>query len=473
LGPRKTEVDILAKLDTTLLALCVAVSLAAAGAAGAQTLRDSAPEVVRGNPRVDFVAFNRQAVEQELSRARSQYLPQHDLRASSGPEWFDNGTTRARGGSASLPRRETGAFVTQRLFDGWETDSAVERQKARGQSAARRVGETSEVVTLDAVEAYIDVLRQRRLVRLAEQNLEIHRQIVGRISQRVGRGAAPAADQEQARARHDNAQATLVETQGALEDTENRYLIVVNSRAGELATAEFPQSAMRDVRTLDAAIDRSRAGNRSLKITVVDIAVAENEIGAAAAYPKLNLELGATRDRNIDGTRGDSNDASSLVVMRWNLYRGGSNEAQRRVALGRMSQATAQRHATARSTEEEARRSWVQYQRASERIPPLTGAVDKSRRVRDAYTDQFFNQGQRSLIDVLNAENELFVSRGRLVSAESSRVFSACRLLAAIGELVTFLHLEMPPEADEGRGAKVPVDPRPGPRDALTRSRGS
>ena len=445
------------------LPLALALILAAAGGATGQTLRESAQEAVRSNPRVDVVAFNRQAVEQELARARGQYLPQLDLRAGGGPEWSDNGTTRARGGSATLPRRETGVFVTQRLFDGWETDSEVERQKARGQSAARRVGETSEVVALDAVEAHIDVLRQRRLVRLAEQNLEVHRQIVGRISQRVGRGAAPAADQEQARARLDNAQATVVETQGALEDAENRYFIVVNKRAGQLAAADFPQAAMRDVRTLDAAIERSRSGNRALKITEADISVAENEIGVAdaAAYPKLNLELGATRDRNIDGTRGDSNDASALVVMRWNLYRGGSDQAQRRVALGRMSQAMAQRHATARSTEEEARRSWVQYQTASERIPPLTGAVEKNRRVRDAYTDQFFNQGQRSLIDVLNAENELFVSQGRLVSAESSRVFSAYRLLAAMGELVNVLQLEMPPEADEGRGAKVPDDPRP------------
>ena len=445
------------------LPLALALILAAAGGATGQTLRESAQEAVRSNPRVDVVAFNRQAVEQELARARGQYLPQLDLRAGGGPEWSDTGTTRARGGSTTLPRRETGVFVTQRLFDGWETDSEVERQKARGQSAARRVGETSEVVALDAVEAHIDVLRQRRLVRLAEQNLEIHRQIVGRISQRVGRGAAPAADQEQARARLDNAQATVVETQGALEDAENRYFIVVNKRAGQLAAADFPQAAMRDVRTLDAAIERSRSGNRALKITEADISVAENEIGVAdaAAYPKLNLELGATRDRNIDGTRGDSNDASALVVMRWNLYRGGSDQAQRRVALGRMSQAMAQRHATARSTEEEARRSWVQYQTASERIPPLTGAVEKNRRVRDAYTDQFFNQGQRSLIDVLNAENELFVSQGRLVSAESSRVFSAYRLLAAMGELVNVLQLEMPPEADEGRGAKVPDDPRP------------
>lgn len=453
------------KLAKKGLACCtVAVVLSCGGSALAQTLRESAQEAVRSNPRVDVVAFNRQAVEQELARARGQYLPQLDLRAGGGPEWSDNGSTRARsGGSTTLPRRETGVFATQRLFDGWETDSEVERQKARSQSAARRVGETAEVVALDAVEAHIDVLRQRRLVRLAEQNLETHRQIVGRISQRVGRGAAPAADQDQARARLDNAQATLAETQGALEDAENRYLIVVNRRAGELVAAEFPQAAIRDVRTLDAAIARGRSGNRALKITEADISVAENEIGVAdaAAYPKLNLELGATRDRNIDGARGDSNDASALVVLRWNLYRGGSDEAQRRVALGRMSQAMAQRHATARTTEEEARRSWVQYQTANERIPPLGGAVEKNRRVRDAYTDQFFNQGQRTLIDVLNAENELFVSQGRLVSAESSRVFSAYRLLAAMGELVDVLQLELPPEADEARRTKTPEDPRP------------
>ncbi|MBL8700312.1 MAG: TolC family outer membrane protein [Alphaproteobacteria bacterium] len=450
----------------TVLAIAVlAMFVLATGVAEAQSLRDSAQQAVKTNPRLDVVTNNRQAVEQELARARGQYLPQVDLRAGVGPEWSENGTTRARGDNwAYRTRRESGVFVTQRLFDGWETDSEVERQKARGQSAARRVGETSEIVALDAIEAHIDVLRQRELVRLAQDNLEVHRRILGRVRQRAGNGAAPMADVDQARARLENADAILIETRGALEDAENRYEFIVHRRPGALGPAEFPRQALDRASSADAAVERARRQNRTLRITESDVVVAEREIDAADApfYPRVNLEVGATRNRDIDGAKGDDNDVSALVVMRWNLYRGGSDIAQRRVALGRMSQAMAQRQVAARNAEEEARRSWVQYTTANDRLQPLRNAIDRNRRVRNAYNDQFFNQGQRSLIDVLNAENELFVSRGRLVSADQTRTFSAYRLLAAMGDLVDVLGLEIPAEADEAKPAPVPQDPRPG-----------
>lgn len=449
-----------------LLVGCVLVAgVLGSVTARAQSLRDSAQAAIKTNPRLDVVTNNRQAVEQELARARGQYLPQVDLRAGVGPEWSENGTTRARGDNWSArTRRESGVFLTQRLFDGWETDGEVERQKARGQSAARRVGETSEIVALDAIEAHIDVLRQRELVRLSQENVEVHRRILGRVRQRSGGGAAPMADIDQARARVENAQAILIETKGALEDAENRYEFIVHRRPGTLGGAEFPREALARASSLETAIERARRQNRTLRITESDVAVAEREIEVADApfYPRVNLEVGATRNRDIDGAKGDDNDVSALVVMRWNLYRGGSDVAQRRVALGRMSQAMAQRQVAARNAEEETRRSWVQFSTASDRLLPLGNAIERNRRVRNAYNDQFFNQGQRSLIDVLNAENELFVARGRLVSADQTRTFSAYRLLAAMGDLVDVLSLEMPVEADETKPAAVPADPRPG-----------
>jgi outer membrane protein, adhesin transport system len=228
----------------------------------------------------------------------------------------------------------------------------------------------------------------------------------------------------------------------------------------------FRARRWRTRRPIDAALERARRANRTLRITESDVKVAEHEIGVAEApfYPRVNVELGATRNRDVDGARGDDNDASALLVMRWNLYRGGSDVAQRRAALGRMSQAMAEREVAARNAEDETRRSWVQFWTASDRLPALSTAVQQNRRVRNAYNEQFFNQGQRSLIDVLNAENELFISTGRLVSAEHARTFAAYRLLAATGELVDVLGLEMPAEASESRRAAAPVDPRPSRR---------
>ena len=148
--------------------------------------------------------------------------------------------------------------------------------------------------------------------------------------------------------------------------------------------------------------------------------------------------------------------------MRWNLYRGGADIAQRNVALGRMSQSIAQHHLTSRTLEEELRRSLIQLEAAEDRIPKLESARVRNISVRDTYQTQFLTR-ERSLLDVLNAENEVFVSSGRLVTAQSVQVSSAFRLLAATGSLVSAFELEATPEMDPARAPGRPADPRRAP----------
>jgi adhesin transport system outer membrane protein len=448
-----------------LLGAAVAcLSLVWVDLSSAQSLRQTAQDAVRTHPRVDLVSRNREAVGQELARARGLFLPQIDLRVGGGPERSDNASTRARGGTASLTRRESGVFLTQRLFDGWETDSEVSRQVARTESAALRVGEAVELLALEAIDAHIDVFRQRRLLVLARQNVEALEAIVEKVRARAV-DMIPAGEAEQANSRLDSAHATLIETRAALEEAESRYLSLVNRRPGpDLEAPAFPVASLRDMRSLDDLLDRARRNNRTLRITQSDIRVAEHEVEGteSAFYPKLSLEVGASRNRDVNGTLGDESDASALLVMRWNLYRGGADIAQRNVALGRMSQSIAQHHLTSRTLEEELRRSLIQLEAAEDRIPKLESARVRNISVRDTYQTQFLTR-ERSLLDVLNAENEVFVSSGRLVTAQSVQVSSAFRLLAATGSLVSAFELEATPEMDPARAPGRPADPRRAP----------
>ena len=442
-------------------AVALAFVVTVTGMAPAQTLRHSAQEAVLTHPRVGLVARNREAVGQELARARGLNLPQIDLRIGGGPEWTDSATTRARGGTASLTRRDSGVFATQRLFDGWENASEIARQQARVESAAYRVGEAVELIALDAIEAHIDVLRQRRLLALATANVQALTTIVEKVRARAG-DMIPAGEADQANARLDSAVATEIETRAALEEAESRYLSLVGRRPGpELEPAAYPGAAMRGLSSADDVVAQARRNNRTLQIARSDIRAAEHEVEGteSAFYPKLNLEIGASRNRNTEGARGEQSDASALLVLRWNLYRGGADIAQRNVALGRMSQTIAQQHVTSRVVEEEVRRALIQLEAAEERIPRLESARTRTIGVRDIYQTQFLTR-ERSLIDVLNAENEVFNTSSRLVTAQSVQVVSAYRLLAATGSLAAALELELVPEADPVRPAGRPADPR-------------
>jgi adhesin transport system outer membrane protein len=495
----------------TLTGIAALGSVAISTACAAQTLQQSAVDAIRSNPRIEVVARNREAIEQEVARARGLYLPQIDLRVGAGPERTENASTRARGGSSDLTRRDAGIFATQRVFDGWETDSEVARQKARSESAAHRIGEAVEFVALDAVEAHIEILRQTALLRLAGDNVDRHCEIWPIARQRAGLGPAdreshplafercvrvngtqpttrrrtprtdapeqpggiiperpggiiPEIDADQAEARLEAAIASELETRGALDDANSRYVAVVNQQPVRLAEASLPVTRALQVTSLEGFIAAARRNNPTLRVTQTDIRVAEREVEGteSAFYPRVNLELGASRNRDVDGTRGDDSDMSALLVMRWNLYRGGADAAQRLVALGRMSQTIAQNSVAVRNTEEDIRRAWILKQTADERIPVLESATKKNVEVSKTYREQF-STNVRSLIDVLNAENEVFVSRGRLVTAQLARIVAGFRLLAFTGELVNALGIEGVPESDPARRTASPADPRRAP----------
>jgi adhesin transport system outer membrane protein len=135
-----------------------------------------------------------------------------------------------------------------------------------------------------------------------------------------------------------------------------------------------------------------------------------------------------------------------MVVANWNLYRGGNTLALNEEFVERLAEAHEVLGQARRAAEEDARLSWAALKTARERKLALNAQVVANERVRDAYIQQF-NIGQRSLLDVLDAENELFVSRGDLLTAEFVEIFAGYRLMATAGTLLDNLAVSRPAEA--------------------------
>lgn len=423
-----------------------------AGEVEAASLQESVAKAVSTNPRIGSLQSNRLAIDQELKQARGLYLPQVDLRAAIGPEWSDSPRTRANdGGSRWDTRKESSVVIQQRIFDGFETDSEVGQQQGRSKSASFRVRESAENTGLDAAEAHIEVLRFRKLVQIAEANVEVHRGYLERVKQRTQSGAGTADEIAQAQARLEQAQALLAENQNGLRDAEALYIKTVGDAPGDLDEVPFPTPQM--PADLDNAL-LLLAKNPTVKITEADIEVTDALIGLAESrfYPKINLELSARHDSDLDGINGRDRDAIALLVMRWNLYRGGIDTANRNEAVERRSEARNNRLVAVREFEEEMRNSWAALEASTRRAELLRSAVQQNTIVRDAYNEQF-DLGTRSLLDLLDSENELYATMARQITAEHARVFAAYRVLAVGGELLSSLGVNPPAQAtpsDEG-----------------------
>lgn len=412
------------------------------------SLRDAIGSGIQTNPEYKAVKAGRNVTDSQLRQGKARYLPTLDLNADYGYEHTSNVSTRARnnGGSEGLWRSQASLTLTQMLFDGFETKYEVERQKARVVSSAHRINETTELLGLTIAESYLDVLRQRYLSSISQENINDHRAILEQIEAGVQGGRSTQADLQQARARLESSQATRADILEALESAESKYYREVGTEPGDLIMPTVPYSSLRS--TLEEEITYALSTSPTLSIFESDIEVAYAEARGtqAAYYPELDLQVSAGYGNHLNGVESYEEDVSALVVMNWNLYRGGGDMAREREFRYRHEQAKAQYSDAARDLEDEVRRTWAGMIAAGTRAEKYTSQAEANEQVVNAYTDQF-TLNRRTLLDVLDSQNELFVSKTNKINSEFVQMFSVYRLLALRGELLSTLGVE---HADPG-----------------------
>ena len=414
------------------------------------SLRDAVATGVSTSPKYGEVAASRRATDEELKQGKAGYLPSIDMRADTGEEYTDSAVTD---NTETMWRYLVSLTLTQMLFDGFETKYEVARQKARVNSAASRVRETAELVGLSIVEAYLEVLRQRQILVIARQNVDSHMNILDQIKQGVSAGRSTQADLEQANARLAAARATESQIRQSLRTAEAQYRNETGDAAGELQLPEVPYGNLdADVET---EVEKSLAYSPTLDIFASDIEVAyaESQGTKSTFYPQLDLELNANQGHNLDGIDGTNRGASALLVMNWNLYRGGADMARAREFIHRHQQSKESRAKAARAVENDVRSTWASMVSAGERAREFSAQAAANTEVVKAYRDQF-NLDRRTLLDVLDAQNELFVSRTNTINSEFLEMFAVFRLLALKGALLPVLGVEYPRESALASGEK-------------------
>ncbi|KVC61483.1 TolC family outer membrane protein [Burkholderia stagnalis] len=438
-----------------LVVLALASALAAASSlAAAQSLQEAVEQAIRTNPEVRATTYNREAADQGLKQARAGYWPRVDVDASIGKEQRDDVETRLLGlNRTTFTHRNANVTLSQMLFDGFAVRSEVARQQARIDSSANRVASTSEDVALRVVGAYLEVLRRRETTAAAEDNLESHRRIHDQIKLRSDRGVGRRADLYQAESRLALAQDNLRTEQSSLKDAEVAYARLVGSAPDALVKPVAPEGALPPTERL--ALDAALANHPSLAGAEADVAQARARYdGAKAAmWPRLDLELSASHDR--DGVLGPTNDRRVMLRLRYNLFQGGADKARIGEAHAQIREAEEERNRTRLEIQESVSHAYNAYLTARDRMVVLKQYVDSSAATREAYMLQF-GIGQRSLLDLLNAENEYYSARIDYIGGQYAEAASAYRVFAGMGQLLDTLHVGRPAEA-WGAGSARPA----------------
>lgn len=418
----------------------------------AETLIEVMQKTLNTHPDIQITTSNRRAVDQELAQARAGYLPSIDLVGGYGRESSENASTRSRyiEGDVTLNRQEAGITVTQMLFDGFNVKYDVERQGARVESATYQVQNISENTGLRVAEIYLEVLRRQELLELAKDNLVIHQKTLQQIRTVAEGGAGQRADVQQSESRLALATSNLIRAQGNLREAEANYQRVTGDAPVALAKVqrELVEKALTLPDTLAKGLEVALATHPSLKSVNADLEAAQagHRQTGANFLPHFDLELGTSKNKNLDGVDGANDDLSAMVRMRYNLYRGGGDQARRREAVERLNAAQETVRRTQRVIEEEVRVAWNGLVTIRERLIPLQKYVTASEQVVTAYKEQF-KMGRRSLLDMLDSENELFEARSAFVIGRYTELFSMFRLAASLGSMLDKLGIKRPTEA--------------------------
>ncbi len=441
---------------TTFSRLLVALSVSIVALPNptcAQTMKEAIEQTLATNPDILIEVERHMQAREGVSKARAAYLPQIELRAGKGKEDRFNNTTRTYSPNDPLrqDRKESAITLTQMLFDGFATFFEVDRNIARTESAGHRVAAVSEQTSLKAIENYLEVLRQEAVYKLTKDNLTAHERTYDQIKLRTNSGVGRRADQDQIEARLALSRANLTAAEANIDVSKINYKLTVGELPKSLVLPEAPPPASLPSNA-DAAVATALENHRLLEAARADISAAKAQVAAARSdlSPRLDLEVGKTKTNYRNGFDDPfDNNRYAMLQLRYKLFSGGADFAKIDEArhLAQESQEVLRR--AERQLEQTVRLSWSAFTSARDRLPNLRQHAESSHMTREAYTKQFAI-GQRSLLDLLDSENEFFTAQTNYVNGQFVELFARYRLLADTGTLFNVLNITPRAEAQLG-----------------------
>lgn len=425
-------------LKKIVLALCVGTVVLSAQAQQ-DTLTTAVKDAMDYQPEIQakLNAFN--AATFDRREAFGGYLPTIDANGSLGT------ADRQHDNRDWFSRNYAEISLTQILFDGFRVRNKVAKAEHTSRMRYYELLDEAETKSLEVTAAYLDVLRYREMVRLAQVNLDNHSRVQSQIGQRTERGVSNNADLLQIDGRKALAESNLLTEIANLQTVSARFQRLVGrlpaEDMAEVAAGQFAAPA--DIQTV---LDEGYANNPNLHAAFENIDVTQSALKEAKSNRYPTFEFGASHGtyKNNNGfddrASGVNYGDESIVEIRvkYNLYRGGSDRAAERAAFQRINQAEDLRDKACVDLRQTASIAHSDIANLNIKQSALKSHRDGSVKVVGAYREQF-DIGRRSLLDVLDSENEAFQAERALVHGHYDLISANARTLQSMGKLLTTL----------------------------------
>lgn len=427
------------------LALTLAVVVPGPGA-HAETLVEAVSRAMQNNPQILAARTEAEAARFEITAADSQRNTRFGLIANPG-----YGRIRGLGGDQST---DFGFQAVKPIYDGSRIDNDVARQSSALAAANQRFEVARTDIAQRVADAYVEVVKQKRLATLAQDYVNVIAGLRDRVEEIVRLDRGRAYDLLQTTSRLNQAKLSLASREGARDEAWANLLQLIGAPIASVETPESPQITTHSLPEALATLEDHPA----ILTARAQVEYARGTARIAAAWQKPTISVrGAVNSPEV--TRGDRQWLGGYqvgLVTDWNPFDGGQGAARAQAAEAQVRAAEENVQAVRRELSTEVSRHWSQMRTREARAGTLSTVVTSTDQVRVAYWEQF-QIGRRSMIDLLNAENETYQARLNAETELSELLQVKYRLVGAEALLINQLGI-------------APVDPIP-PPDLGTRRR--
>jgi outer membrane protein len=415
------------------------------GTATADTLEWALVQSYQNNPSLNAQRAQLRSIDENVPQALSGYRPKLTVTGNSGYDYantlshsvnqtvFPNSVTYTNL-EDSFVQRGVGFSATQTLYNGMQTANKVRQSESQVMGARETLRLTEQTILLNAATAYMNLLRDQAILALNRSNVEVLTEQLKQTRDRFNVGEVTRTDVAQSESRLAAGRSQLLVAQSNEVTSVAVYRQVIGVDAGKLAPGTPVDRFSPGV--LKSAIDQGEQQSPSVLAAMygVDVAQLAVKVSEGALYP--NLALTASASRNWDPLYNVNKQTVASVVgtLTVPLYQGGSEYSlirQNKELLGQQRLSLDVNRDQARETVVQ---SWGQLDATKAEIESTTAQVNAAEIALNGVREEA-RVGQRTTLDVLNAQQELVNARVALVTAQHDRVVASYSLLAAVGGL--------------------------------------
>jgi outer membrane protein len=410
------------------------------------SLKEALATAYATNPQIEAARAYARATDEEVAKANAGWRPNLSITGAQGFQHIITDQPVASDEDRTLTSGT--ATLSEPLFRGGRTVAEIRRAKALVRAAQAQLANAEQTVLLEGASAYLDVVRDMATVEYRRSNVQVLQDQLNATNIQLNAGAITQTDVQQTQARLAIARAGLSVAEGNLASSRARFERVIGRPAESLeAMPQLPNLPG----TLDDAINRAVTTAPALVAAQENSRAADYAVDAAVSQllPQVSLQLQYQYAKNstIIGVLSPGvtqRDASAFVQVTVPLYQGGAEYAGVRQAKEQRSQLLANVADVDRQVRESTQAAWGTFMSAQASIASNELAVQANQAaVMGVIQEQ--RAGERSILDILNAQQELLGGQISLATAQHDSTVAAFQLLAATGQLTArFLTLDAP-----------------------------